>query len=348
MTLFVGLGLLMVLGLYAMRPTFSGAPYFRIVERAPGTRVTVTPVDSWKPILPGGWVLGQVSGVTVDTHDRLWVLHRPSTVANDLNTAPPLLHLKADGELIAAYGEPGLLENWPQSEHGLFVDHAGDLWVTGNGPDDNAIFKLAGNKQSATRFGGSASPSHATGDALGGPADVWVDSQTGIAYVADGYRHRRVAAFAADTSELVGEWPAHGMTLGLPVHCVIGTSDRQLFVCDRANNRIQMFNIADDGALTWRSDIPIAPETEGNGSVWDVAFSPDERLIYVADGENERVWIVDRATEIVIGHFGTEGHGPGQFSWLHHLDTDSQGNLYTVEVGDGRRVQKFNITVEQE
>jgi len=326
--------------LWLNRPSPSASSaYFHPAAGLSGLRITVAPDVGWQPQLPAGQVLGQVSSVAVDAEDHLWVLHRPGTVPVGATAAPALMQLAPDGSVLAAIDTP--VGTWPQSEHGVFIGPDGSLWVTGNGETDADVLHLVIDDKGDSAW--QAVGNHS----LGAPADVWVDARTGIAYVADGYKHRRVAGFDATTGAAIGEWFGAGQAFGLPVHCVNGTSDHRLYVCDRAGNRLQVFDIGEDGNLTWRSDIAPAPRTGGNGSVWDVAFSPDETLLYIADGQNERVWVVDRATEAVIGYFGNKGHAPGQFSWLHHLDVDSAGNLYTTEVGDGRRVQKFTISVQR-
>jgi DNA-binding beta-propeller fold protein YncE len=87
----------------------------------------------------------------------------------------------------------------------------------------------------------------------------------------------------------------------------------------------------------------IAPKTLGDGSVWDVAFSadPQQRYLYVADGMNQKVWILDRQSLDVLMSFGDGGRQPGQFYAVHSIATDSKGNLYTGETLQGKRVQKF-------
>jgi DNA-binding beta-propeller fold protein YncE len=111
-------------------------------------------------------------------------------------------------------------------------------------------------------------------------------------------------------------------------------------VCDASNDRIQVFK--KDGSFV--KEKSIMPKTLGMGSVWDVAFSrdPQQKYLYVADGMNMQVHILDRQSLEVLTSFGDGGRQPGQFYAVHSVATDSKGNLYTVETYEGKRVQKFN------
>ena len=91
-------------------------------------------------------------------------------------------------------------------------------------------------------------------------------------------------------------------------------------------------------------DLIIEGDTGGLGTASDIAFSPDNKYMYVADMMNGRVWILWHDTYEVLGSFGRPGRYPGQFTWLHSVVVDSQGNLYTSEVNTGRRVQKFVLS----
>ena len=90
-------------------------------------------------------------------------------------------------------------------------------------------------------------------------------------------------------------------------------------------------------------EVIIAPKTLGDGSVWDIAFSkdPQQRYMYVADGKNEKVYIFQRDTMQLLTSFGDGGRMPGQFYGVHSIAVDSQGNIYTTETWEGKRLQKF-------
>jgi len=125
------------------------------------------------------------------------------------------------------------------------------------------------------------------------------------------------------------------------VHCSDLSADGLLYVCDRQNNRIQVFTR--EGKFVKEGFI--ARRTLGDGAVWDVAFSkdPQQKYLYVADGKNERVYILLRDTLEIVSSFGDGGRQPGQFFAVHSIVTDSAGNIFTTETYEGRRLQKFSF-----
>jgi DNA-binding beta-propeller fold protein YncE len=189
------------------------------------------------------------------------------------------------------------------------------------------------------------------------PAKIFVDAKTNEAYIADGYGNHRVIVFDADTGKYKRHWGAYGhkpddadigrydpnappaQQFRNPVHCADLSNDNQLYVCDRVNDRIQVFK--PDG--TFIKEGFINKETLGSGSAWDIAFSKDPRqkYIYLADGENDRVHILDRQSLEVLTTFGEGGRQPGEFYGVHSVATDSKGNIYTTETYRGQRVQRF-------
>jgi DNA-binding beta-propeller fold protein YncE len=124
-----------------------------------------------------------------------------------------------------------------------------------------------------------------------------------------------------------------------PVHCAELSVDGLVYVCDRVNDRIQVFK--KDG--TFVKEIFIAKRTLGDGSVWDIAFSkdPQQKYLYLADGANEKIYIIQRDTMEILTSFGDGGRQPGQFYAVHSIATDSKGNIYTTETYRGQRVQRF-------
>jgi len=190
------------------------------------------------------------------------------------------------------------------------------------------------------------------------PAKTFVDPKTNEVYVADGYGNHRVIVYDAETGKYKRHWGAYGhkpddINLGRynpdappaqqfrnPVHCAELSTDNLLYVCDRVNDRIQVFR--PDG--TFIKEQFIAKKTLGAGSVWDIAFSkdPQQKYIYLCDGENEKVYILDRDSLQVLTSFGDGGRQPGQFYGVHSIAVDSKGNVYTTETYQGHRVQRFN------
>jgi DNA-binding beta-propeller fold protein YncE len=315
----------------------------------------------WPKPLPNRWLLGQVSGVAVDRHDHVWIVQRPKTLADDERgaaqspprslccvPAPPVMEFDAEGNLLQAWGGPGSGYDWPASEHGIFVDHLDHVWLAGNGEKDHHVLKFTRTGRFLRQIG---KPGAGTGDRdthhLGRPADVRVDPATNELYVADGYGNHRVIVFDAATGAYRRHWGANGRPpgepgvrpFGNPVHCVRIAKDGLVYVCDRRNNRIQVFRR--DG--TFVREIAVAPDTRGNGAVWDLDFSADraQTYLYAADGENNHVWMLQRESGRILARVGRRGRQAGQFHWVHNLAVDSKGNLYTTEVETAKRVQKF-------
>jgi DNA-binding beta-propeller fold protein YncE len=189
------------------------------------------------------------------------------------------------------------------------------------------------------------------------PAKIFVDKDTNEVYVADGYGNHRVIVYDAETGKYKRHWGAYGnkpddANLGPynpdappaqqfrnPVHCAELSKDGLLYVCDRVNDRIQVFK--KDG--TFVKEVFIAKRTLGDGSVWDVAFSkdPQQKYIYLADGANEKIYVIQRDSMEILTSFGDGGRQPGQFYAVHSIATDSKGNIYTTETYRGQRVQRF-------
>jgi DNA-binding beta-propeller fold protein YncE len=112
-----------------------------------------------------------------------------------------------------------------------------------------------------------------------------------------------------------------------------------VYVCDRVNNRVQVFRR--DG--TFVKEAVFEPKTLRSGAVWDLAFSrdPQETYLYMVDGVNEKVRVLSRSTLEVLTFFGDGGRQPGQFFGVHNIAIDSKGNLYTTETYTGARLQRF-------
>ena len=271
--------------------------------------------------------------------------------------APPILGFDQAGNLIGSWGGPGQGYEWPDSEHGLWIDYKGNFWVGGNGDKDTQVLKFTAGGKWLLQIGkhGVSAGSNDTAN-LGKPADGTVDRVANEVYVADGYGNRRVIVFDSETGQYKRHWGAYGnkpddTNLGnynpdVPpakqfrpsaVHCAEISNDNLVYVCDRANDRFQVFR--KDG--TFVKEGFIATKTRG-GSVWDIAFSrdPQQKYMYVADGSNHNVHILLRDTLEELTTIGAGGHLPGQFYGTHNLVTDSHGNFFVAETF-GARIQKF-------
>jgi DNA-binding beta-propeller fold protein YncE len=324
----------------------------------------------WPKPLPNHWLLGMTIGIWVDDQDHVWIIHRGAATlhANEralelkvgecCAAAPPILVFDQAGNLVRAWGGPGQGYEWPQSNHGVHVDHKGNVWIGGNGEKDAHILKFTKDGKFLMQVGklggnkGSNDP-----DNFGRVAKIWVDPKTNEAYIADGYSNKRVAVLDADTGKMKRYWGAYGnkpddADLGKydpsapppkqfrnPVHCVERSNDELIYVCDRQADRLQVFK--PDG--TFVKEAFFAKETLGSGSTWDLAFSrdPQQKFLFIADGTNEKVRIVVRDTLLEITNFGDGGRQPGQFYGVHSIATDSKGNIYTTETYEGKRLQKF-------
>jgi hypothetical protein len=348
-----------------MRRAADGLALVLIVLLAVGGSPAEAPVFAvdpfWPKPLPNGWLMGQASGVAVDGRDHVWVVQRPRSLTEDERgaalrpprslccvPAPPVLEFDRTGALVQGWGGPGAGHPWPAMEHGIHVDDRGDVWLAGNGPRDGMVLKFTREGKFLMRIGepGVVGGDHDTRH-LNRPASIVVDPATREVYVADGYANHRVIVFDADTGAYKRHWGANGRPpgepgvkgFGTPVHCVRLSRDGLVYVCDRPNNRIQVFRT--DG--TFVRELAVAPRTRGNGSAWDVDLSRDAGQVhlYAADGENNQVWLLLRESGHVLGSFGRRGRAAGQFHWVHNLAVDSAGNIYTTEVDTGKRAQKF-------
>jgi len=322
----------------------------------------------WPEPLPDNWLIGQVSGVAIDSKDHIWIIYRPKSLGVNeaepnippdklpYTPAPSIIEFDINGKVMQAWGGPGEGFRWPQNEHGIFIDQENFIWITGS--SDHQVLKFSPDGTFLLQIG-KAEKTGGSNDTtlLGGPADVDVDLAVNEVYIADGYANRRVIVFDASTGKYKRHWGAYGKRpddspqntysqemsppeqFGNPVHAVRISNDGFVYVCDRTNNRIQVFQ--KDGEFI--QEVFIARGTPVPRSTWDIDFShdPQQEHAYVADGTNQHIWILQRESLEVIGHFVRIGRYSGQFIWLHNLAVDSRGNIYTSEVHTGKRVQKF-------
>jgi DNA-binding beta-propeller fold protein YncE len=347
----------------------------QIVNQAAAAKVGGIPqfmVDPfWPKPLPNNWLMGQVAGIRVDRFDHIWVVQRPGSLTKrDLAAAqnppqakccvaaPPVLVFDQSGNLIRSWGGPGQGYNWPKSEHSVYIDDNDFIWLAGNDKTDGQLLKFTMDGKFVLQIGKpiEGADSNST-ERLGSPADIAVDVAAKEVYAADGYSNRRVVVFDSETGAYKRHWGAYGnrpsddktppydpgkpvaQQFGNPVHCVRISKDGLVYVCDRTNDRYQIFR--KDG--TFVSEHFFERNTRLNGSVYEIAFSPDreQKFIYMVDGSNGEVRIVERATNEVLGRFGRVGRQAGEFVAVHNITVDLEGNIYTAEVADGERVQKF-------
>jgi DNA-binding beta-propeller fold protein YncE len=349
-----------------------------LAGQSASTQVPVFEVDTAWPKLPNNWVLGQTPGVAVDRRDHIWVLHRPRTVpeAQRAQAAPPLLEFDADGKFLRAWGGPGQGFDWPDSEHGVFVDHKDNVWIGGSSPtstsltkrSDDMLLKFTKDGKFLLQIGGpDKSKGNADTASVNKPADAFVFPKTNELYVADGYGNRRVLVLDPETGAFKRMWGAFGNApvdappppaggrggqpfyvegpgpdqFGSPTHAVKVSNDELVYVADRQNRRIQVFTPAGK----YVTQTFINRSGPANGSVAGLAFSPDsaQRFLYLADYGNSHIVVMDRKTLTILYQFGTRSASAGDFQGIHHLAATSKGDLVAVEVAPGNRAQRFRF-----
>jgi hypothetical protein len=336
---------------------------------------------------PKPWVTGEVAGTCTDSQDHVFIVTRGNLIPNELLKAvasPPVIEFDTEGNVVAAWGDRNVL---PNGIHGCFVDYQDNVWIAGNG--DGIVQKYSHSGQLLLQIGtrgvcdnppantcgnsGSNPLANQSRTLLNQPADMWIDpnpdpvtGQRGSIYIADGYGNHRVVVFNAAGTYL-RQWGGVAGTVNNPVtdfpalfgagdgghpHCVVGGNDGMLYVCDRQNDRIQVFSktgvfqrvMAVIPGTGQTLGIGGAPGLGTAGSAWDVDFSTDpmQAFMYDVDGGNEQMHIMDRVVGTVLSSFGGPGHQSGaQWTFLHSVNMDSKGNMYTGETINGRRVQKF-------
>src|SRR6185369_9446318 len=269
----------------------------------------------WPKPLPNHWVLGSTIGVFVDTDDHVWIIHRSSaTLARNEKPledktgeccagAPPVLEFDQAGNLLRHWGGPGEGYEWPDSNHGIFIDYKGNVWIGGNGGPDSQVLKFTkdgkflmqsgkkgarrdANAKAGVGEGQGAGFAGGSNDmvSFGRPAKIFVDAQANEAYIADGYLNKRVAVLDADTGKIKRVWGAYGnkpddtpmaaydpsapptQQFHNPVHCADMSVDRIIYVCDRVGDRLQLFT--PEGKFI--KEAFFETNTKNAGSVWDI------------------------------------------------------------------------------
>ena len=345
----------------------------------------------WPQPLPNHWLLGPTIGVTVDSRDHIWIVHRNTPnqfaarteiglvqdppVSECCAPGPPVMEFDQDGNLVSYFGGPSTMGEyeWPLSNHGIEIDNMDNVWIGGNGGSDSHILKFSRDGTFLQQFGkAGARAAGMDGErelfesgsndpvSFGRVAKISLDAEANELFVADGYLNKRVVVLDAADGSFKRYWGAYGNVpndeegrmLGRytpgetpppqfrgPVHCAEPSNDGLVYVCDRAADRIQVFQ--KDG--TFVNEVIISPATLSQGSTWDIAFSPDDAqtYLYLADGQNMKVYIILRESMEILTSFGDGGRQPGLFFAVHSIATDSDGNIYTTETYEGSRLQKF-------
>ena len=318
---------------------------------------------SWPKPLPKGWITGQLAGVCVDHEDNIIVTNRGDITKEEEETcikAPAVLIFNRAGDLIDAWGDWDML---PRTVHSCCVDPDNNIWITANG--DGMIQKYTHNGKLLLQIGTkgvfdtsdgtrNGTPLNAGRNAFIKPAGITVDHSNGDVYVADGYGNRRVAVFDRD-GKFLRQWGRQatqeeiekgvGGVFAEVVHCVTISNEGLVYVCDRQGDRVQVF----DKTGNFKRNIWIRTGTatlpDRRGTAWWAEFSRDagQKFLYVMNGRNEQVHILDHESGDILTSFGRPGHQLGNFTHGHSLALDTDGNIYVAETNYGRRVHRFNV-----
>jgi DNA-binding beta-propeller fold protein YncE len=327
--------------------------------------------------LPNQWWMQGVTGLYVDNDDNIWVLNRPSNLSNTENYAqldPPVAECCVAPPAVIAFDTEGnVIESWDTQEgHGMMVDNDGFVWI-----GSDTVRKFTSDGQLVATIERIAETEPPEGKyppdleiIIDQIEEIRADEAARELYTVDNYLNGRIMVFDMDTLEFKRGWGAYGKPLseigGVTTdgggvafysaetserqvdtqapdfvgHVTIGlANDGLVYVADRRGNRIQVFNTRGE----FQKEFYLATETRQRGSTGGVAFSHDAEQAYliIPDIQNNTIWILDRETGAVVNRVGSAGDNGGQFHGLHMLDIDSHGNLYTGEVQNGERVQRF-------
>jgi hypothetical protein len=321
-------------------------------------------VDSAWPKVPAQWKLGDASSIAIDARDNVWVLHRPRTLKPEqaAMAAPPVIVFDTAGNYVKAWGGAATGYEWPEREHGIYIDYKGFVWLGGNSCPtnglpglkpvaDDQLLKFTQDGRFVMQIGRSnQSKGNADTTNVHRAADEWVYQPTNELFVADGYGNHRVIVFDADTGKFKRMWGAFGnkpmdddnCQLVTPssfsdpgpqqfsvVHAIRVAKDGTVYVADREYRRVQMFT--KDGKFLKqlvRTGEPFAR---------DLALSPNpaQQFLYVGGGKS--IYVVDRRTLEIVGNIQPAGIIGGG----HEIATDSKGNLYIAQTSAGLQKLTF-------
>jgi peptidylamidoglycolate lyase len=275
-------------------------------------------VDASWPQLPKGINFGECSGVDVDRTGNVWVFNRGHW---------PLIQFDRHGKMLQAWTQ----DTFPvRSAHGLRVGPDGNLWAVD--VDGHVIFKLSAEGRILMVLGNrqTVAGNNEAQDAFNRPTNVAFRAN-GNFYVSDGYVNSRVVEFTPD-GYFVRQWGKKGTGDGEfnLVHDVQVDTHGRVYVADRTNERIQVFDDAGRFLAKW----------EGIGSPWGLYYSPKEEAIYMCDGKYDRILKLNLEGQ-VLGVLSAYGKAPGKLDYAHSIAVDpDDSSLYTAEIKTWR-VQKW-------
>ena len=314
---------------------------------------------AWPKPLPDRWVLGGLGGVCVDAQDHVVILNRQDILEGELDAgrmAPSIIEFDPAGNVVHSWSEPKLLD---ARLHSCHFDKENNFWVAAAPSGVVQKFTHDGSRlqlQIGKKGVLDSSDGTVKGQPLNSPfaqfhmpSSIFVDPQNGDVYVADGEgrnSNHRIAVMDRD-GRFLRQWLPEGMAT---VHCMTIGHDGLVYVCNRDNARIQVYD--KQGKFQRNIELPWKPVTmpaDGNikqsgGATVAIDFSPDpaQTYLFVVNQNNSQIDIVDRNAGKVVSSFGSIGKQPGQFDQAHGIAVDSKGNVY-VDENRGRRVHKFKI-----
>ncbi|MCB2059153.1 MAG: hypothetical protein R3E09_09345 [Novosphingobium sp.] len=317
---------------------------------------------------PPGKKLGGMIAADFAPNGDLLVLHQynpPGVDIGDVNPddfLPDVARFRPDGTFVDAWGGPDQVPavdgvpQWPAGREGIECDAEGNVWIFGYSKGDDAVLKLSESGELLMRLGERERPGNDNDTALlGGPTSCYHDVENREVFISDGYGNHRVIAFNSDTGEFTRMWGAYGKKpselspeegYGNPVHKVAVGPNGLLYVCDRLKCRVQEFERI-PGGVKFLREVTIAPGTENWGSAFDLAFPEGGKYMYVCDGSNIRIWVVDLDTFTVLGwstaYDATEGDDnvPRHFSLVHRFRLEASGDILLCCTTHGLKRLKY-------
>jgi len=332
---------------------------------------------TWPNALPNLWKLGGVTGLAVDSNDDVWVYNRPNNAVDVERRAEPgtdiavccvrppsMIHIDKHGNVIGWFEAP--------QGHGMAVDDDGFVYlgqdtVRKYDPETGQVVaEIAKTPEKEPREGEAAIAAFRgqhppeTPMIVGGLEEIRIVEDDNEMYVADNYLGGRVLVFDLETFAFKRGWGAYGKPLAeislddadhaytpngpmakdFVGHLTLNVSnDGLVYAADRRGNRIHVTSKQGE----FLEEFILAPDTGAGGSTGGIAFSPDagQRYLYISDLTNNRIWFLNRDNGELLGHMGRMSDAGGLFFGLHMIAVDSEGNIYTGEVQNGERVQRF-------
>ena len=272
-------------------------------------------VPDWAK-LPEGQNFGECSGVDVDKDDNVWVFHRGPR---------PVMQFDKNGKLLRAWNEVPVT-----SSHGIRVGPDGNIWAVD--VKGHTLFTFTPNGRIVQVIGApmKRAGTMETKDAFNEPTGI-AFAANGDYYVSDGYVNSRVVRFSRD-GIFQKQWGKKGTGDGEfnLVHDVTVDAKGRVYVADRTNQRVQVFD-ADGNFIAKWTDV---------GAPWGLYYTAKENAIYMCDGNNNRIVKLNTEGQI-LGVLGEYGKKPGKLDFAHNIAVDSAGSIYVVEIKNWR-IQKFS------